>query len=1638
MNWPTQTDYNNALQSPARVFAVPELQKGTVELNRLGVPRARSGAFANVYKLSCGTRQLAVKLFLYPNTLRQERYQAVSEHLRTVRPSCLVPFIYHDRGIRIGGEWFPVQTMDWVKGDSLGEWVRARVKGHDLAALDDMAGRWTALVRELKAARIAHGDLQHDNVLVVNDRPVLVDYDGMVVPRLIGHEALEWGKPAYQHPRRREQPLSLELDDFSAWVILIALRAVVRDASLWHRYVEQTSNENLLFTEDDQRRPLRSPLWDELEQHFDPEVAAWARRLRATLPDGAFDAIPSFEGDDFDGLGALCAARPPDWEALADPRWAGRPLPPALAAPVAEARRRVEARDRLARATAAGDLRQTVAAYDGTLLDDWPACAALVQQARAAREKLDLLDQLRGELRQPGDGRKLVALWGRLGPRLAGVVEAEPVRDAVLGWLARLDACDRYLEAIRVGRDERSIAAAWAQLRKAGGHPDADRHRARGEQAERRFARLDRLWTVPPGDTEDNDRRLLGDWDDVLLQGCREADPFRPRISAARKRLEALVGFQRVTASANQGAAGEEEVLAAAGSLPAGYSPSVAARLQAARNRLALLAELDRVLAVAPPSDVAIAAAWDRLAAEGSAPRDPATVERCCLAVRRRDALRQLQALPAATPADEQDRLWARGWEAASLDDCPDAVPLRQRLELARTRLRLWRELEEALARADLDAVPRLAALPALNGYPPLQQRLSQVGEVVWLAGHLRQLRAAATARPRDWDVLTRLADDGRLDRYALPEDVAPVVAEARRRAAARRRLEQAGRGKSLAAWVSAYDAVLVDDWPACAVLVRQARRARELLAVVRRLEDKAREPGDGTELLAGWDDHSAELADAPEADALRREVARCRERRAAVKELASALAGAAPSDLAVAVAWDRWRAAGGAESPNRERAELAVRRRERLQRLHAIDEALPADEQDRAWLAAWDEELLADCADAEPLRSRYRTARARVDLWNRLEGALNGQDLDAVHGLADEPLLQGYPPAQRRQGEITDLLWRREQFRRMRAALGATPRDWSGLDRLARDGRLTGKPWPADLAAAAAEARRRVAAADALERAVRAGSLRQVLVAYAAPLLDDRPECAALVEQGRRARDLAPLLEELEAAARSAGTGRLLVGMWAKHGPKLSGYQEAEPVGRAAALWKARIEACDAFVQALAGGGERRVADAWLRLQQAGGHPEAARHRPEGERAVARADCLDRLRAVADAANEDGDRAFTGTWQETLLQGCAEAVPLRPRLDEARRRLAILGRLERAVAAGDGEEAIVAAFAELPADYCPRLRPRVELARRRLDGLREVREALAATPVSDEAVADAWDAASALGAAPAEGKIVERCLLAVRRRDRLRRLRAVVANLPADGQDEGLLAEWDDALFADCADSEPLRRRHELARARSGAWHELEAALSAADLTRLPELAAGPLLIDYPPYERRRGEIAALVRTALDLRRVTDRLDGDDPRAFDDEADRAFVAAHPELFADRREHIASPFRAWEIDAVRLTPSETPCLLSDGTRTVSVHFAWRPAQKIKHCLIAVDRSRFLEAPCESDGPLRITQEDYRNAGGGFLLVAPKGAAQLFVTIWPIIDLQWLEMAGPPLHLGPIPLIRLPAPLPEPRGARKSR
>ncbi len=132
---------------------------------------------------------------------------------------------------------------------------------------------------------VAHGDLQHANVMVTPAWQIkLVDYDGMCVPPLVGRRNLEVGVEPYQHRERGAGTLlSLDLDNFSALVIYVALRALAIQPALWPKYVEQLGYDKLLFRREDFQAPAQSPLYYDLMQLGNSDLRGLSREALRPL-----------------------------------------------------------------------------------------------------------------------------------------------------------------------------------------------------------------------------------------------------------------------------------------------------------------------------------------------------------------------------------------------------------------------------------------------------------------------------------------------------------------------------------------------------------------------------------------------------------------------------------------------------------------------------------------------------------------------------------------------------------------------------------------------------------------------------------------------------------------------------------------------------------------------------------------------------------------------------------------------------------------------------------------------------------------------------------------------------------------------------------------------------------------------------------------------------------------------------------------------------------------------------------------------------------------------------------------------------------------------------------------------------------
>jgi hypothetical protein len=289
MSWPSHTDYQDSIQNPHICFEDPLLKTGEVGCDMLGLPRVMSGNFACVYSMTTGGDRWAIRCFVRQVLGQQGRYARLSQNLCGLGLPCMVTFDYILRGIQIKNEWYPIVKMQWVDGLPLNQWVEE--KATDTNAMKDIAAKFIVMMKSLRENSLAHGDLQHGNVMVTtNDELRLVDYDGMYTPAFKG-KSPELGHANFQHPRRTPDYYCEDLDNFAALVIYMSFLAIAADPAYFKKFY---TGDNILLLSSDYRNPGSSASLKALKECKDPKVAQLASLIqRLCLVDIA--KVPSLE-----------------------------------------------------------------------------------------------------------------------------------------------------------------------------------------------------------------------------------------------------------------------------------------------------------------------------------------------------------------------------------------------------------------------------------------------------------------------------------------------------------------------------------------------------------------------------------------------------------------------------------------------------------------------------------------------------------------------------------------------------------------------------------------------------------------------------------------------------------------------------------------------------------------------------------------------------------------------------------------------------------------------------------------------------------------------------------------------------------------------------------------------------------------------------------------------------------------------------------------------------------------------------------------------------------------------------------------------------------------------------------------------
>lgn len=290
---PTINDYLQAVQNPKTAFRDPILQDGKITLQPDGKPSVWSGISAVVFKITTADGEKALRCFTYVVSDRRERYYRLTSYLQGKPSSSLVSFKYYDYAVLVGNAWYPVVEMQWVDGEPLDKYIERCIRHDNRQALQLLASKWKQITEELPNLEVAHGNLNHTDVLVLPNGDIrLIDYDSMFVPALSGMISIEIGHRNYQHPQRANTFFNFKVDHFSMQVIYLSIKSLAVLPDLWLKYHK---DDQLIFSQSDFLSPDSSPLFGELKNCGDSLIMDSVQDLEVYC-NSPMDDSPSFFG----------------------------------------------------------------------------------------------------------------------------------------------------------------------------------------------------------------------------------------------------------------------------------------------------------------------------------------------------------------------------------------------------------------------------------------------------------------------------------------------------------------------------------------------------------------------------------------------------------------------------------------------------------------------------------------------------------------------------------------------------------------------------------------------------------------------------------------------------------------------------------------------------------------------------------------------------------------------------------------------------------------------------------------------------------------------------------------------------------------------------------------------------------------------------------------------------------------------------------------------------------------------------------------------------------------------------------------------------------------------------------------------
>jgi len=222
-----------------------------------------SGGFTDVFPVDVQGKKWAFRCWHASLGSTRSRFMKLSTALSQVSLPYFCEFKYVDEGIIIKGLKYPTTRMKWVDGVNIKKFLCQHK--NEKKRLTDLAGNFLKMAKDMHSSHIAHGDLQHGNIMVGRDDYLyLIDYDSVYVPSLKGETDIIQGLKGYQHPKRYYNKLSNEkLDYFSELIIYTSILGIAINPQLVEKYNVYDADQ-LLFSNDDFQNITYSEIYNDL------------------------------------------------------------------------------------------------------------------------------------------------------------------------------------------------------------------------------------------------------------------------------------------------------------------------------------------------------------------------------------------------------------------------------------------------------------------------------------------------------------------------------------------------------------------------------------------------------------------------------------------------------------------------------------------------------------------------------------------------------------------------------------------------------------------------------------------------------------------------------------------------------------------------------------------------------------------------------------------------------------------------------------------------------------------------------------------------------------------------------------------------------------------------------------------------------------------------------------------------------------------------------------------------------------------------------------------------------------------------------------------------------------------------------